>query len=216
MLCCVLIWLSTKLRYMQMRCYQHSTVFWFIVISFANKSFNILSTSIMSARVHLGTSRDLRLCSVLRLHQGQKWDFIECGCVGTPVPSTDSSPSPSCIPQSCPRGYIWGLWGMCQCVLACDYIMECPAGQKWDFIECGCVGTPAPSASSSRPCWINCQRGYRFDSQKCECIIYPEDPNVCNLSCPSDSVANYDKCQCDSVLSSPPPSPKKCAHNKNG
>lgn len=67
---------------------------------------------------------------------GKIWDYIECRCVDDP-----NQPSPSCAPQSCPRGYIWGLWGECQCYLACDYVMECPNGQRWDFIECGCVET---------------------------------------------------------------------------
>lgn len=72
--------------------------------------------------------------------------------------STSPSPSPSCPnecqqnfeqdPESCEcrctksseceKGYYW-LEDACSCLLVCDYIMECPADQKWDFIKCGCV-----------------------------------------------------------------------------
>jgi hypothetical protein len=75
-----------------------------------------------------------------------------------PPPSGSRSPSPSCSNEcqqnfeqdpetcecrctkssECEQGYYW-LEDACSCLLVCDYVMECPADQKWDFIKCGCV-----------------------------------------------------------------------------
>jgi hypothetical protein len=172
-----------------------------------------------------GCQCDLACDYKLECPPGQEWDFIECGCVGTPVPSTDSSSSPSCIPQTCPRGYIWGLWGGCECYLACDYIMECPPGQEWDFIECGCVGTPAPSSSSSAPpCDVTCSEGFVANVAECRCdlIISSCKPHSCPrgyswiqgmcgcdlncqvpMSCPFGKIWNATECSCIPVLKEP-------------
>jgi len=91
---------------------------------------------------------------------GEKWDFIECGC----VPDPDYKTTTACPRQDCKRGYLWNPF-TCSCNLACDYGKECPKGQKWDFIECGCVKDP--KNCEPRNCGIN---GY-FDSKSCTCKV---------------------------------------------
>jgi hypothetical protein len=67
--------------------------------------------------------------------QGSELDVINCECI-----PTDTSPTPKqCIEKPCKRGYQFFAEPICDCMLTCDYIEECPAGEKWDFIECGCV-----------------------------------------------------------------------------
>jgi hypothetical protein len=56
------------------------------------------------------------------------------------VIESDFMESPrECDPSiTCQRGYYLHP-ELCECFLTCDYVMQCEAGYKWDFIECGCV-----------------------------------------------------------------------------
>jgi hypothetical protein len=68
--------------------------------------------------------------------EGFELDAYSCICNQI---YTSPTPPPQCIEKDCERGYVFFDEPVCDCMLACDYIRECPPGEKWDFIECGCV-----------------------------------------------------------------------------
>jgi hypothetical protein len=81
--------------------------------------------------------RDVTMCP-LSCPEGSELDPVNCVCFPTDTSPTPTPP-PQCIKKDCERGYVFFAEPVCDCVLACDYIKECPPGEKWDFIECGCV-----------------------------------------------------------------------------
>jgi hypothetical protein len=106
-----------------------------------------------------------------------------------------------CPDSFCPTGYTNAVMSKgCECKSVCNNYANCPYGEVWDYVECSCVNDPIayPYLEAPRCSSFNCQRGYRFDYRLCRCVIYPEDPNYCNISCISTfQVANYESCECD-------------------
>jgi hypothetical protein len=50
----------------------------------------------------------------------------------------------------------------CKCELACDWIEECPTGERWDlFSPCQCVSCSIPEA---------CRFGMYYDVNQCKCV----------------------------------------------
>lgn len=72
--------------------------------------------------------------------------------------------------KKCARGYYWADF-YCGCLLICDYIKICPAGQKWDFIECACIDDPKYVSSPFTQCLIKCSIGYVANLEKCRCDL---------------------------------------------
>lgn len=133
----------------------------------------------------------------------------DCDCI--PVMITDST-APQCDEIACKRGYVWFPDPICQCFLACDYIMECEKGQKWDFIECGCVTdtsittcppTECPGSSILNQDTCNCECSLSdndcsgplayLDYDFCECRRHPCDPP---WPCPEGEIIDWNICNC--------------------
>lgn len=112
---------------------------------------------------------------------GEEWDLGVCGCVS------------HCPGVVCEENYSFDDKCECQCALSqnnctdyemfdptscrcfinmgCDYIMECPRGQHWDFGVCGCVPNECPGSGP-------CQENAVFDENcNCQCI---EDGSNCS------------------------------------
>jgi hypothetical protein len=134
-------------------------------------------------------------CEVTECRTNEIFDYLNCKCTYD-----------YCTPQPCPRGYHWGRrFGGCECFLSCTIYKKCPKDEIWDYIECKCIEDPSKPSPDPPGCkWKNCKRGYRLDLRMCRCELYPEDPNVCNLSCSPNEIANYNTCECDPTT---PPSP---------
>lgn len=47
--------------------------------------------------------------------------------------------TPLCESKKCDHGYIFIPEPICDCRLACAHITDCPSGEQWDAIKCGCV-----------------------------------------------------------------------------
>ena len=69
---------------------------------------------------------------------------MSCECIPNPTTSQPETTAPesSCAFKACEQGYYWSPEPVCKCLLFCDYIMICTAGQTWDLNKCRCVTDP--------------------------------------------------------------------------
>jgi hypothetical protein len=81
----------------------------------------------------------------------------------------------------------------CSCTQnwGCDYIMECPLGQKWDLGVCACVEIKCPKSEL-------CEENHLFDENcECQCALDQED---CSEPSP---FLNRKSCQCEKRICNP-------------
>ena len=141
---------------------------------------------------------------VLECPYWQTWDSNVCGCTGEPCEPCGLGCFGRENPDDCSS----------QCLCDgnyCEQIMECPFGQQWDFINCGCIGdiivtcppTECMENQILNPETCNCDCGITeadcsgpltdFDPYSCICKRYPCDPP---WPCPEGEIIDWSICNC--------------------
>lgn len=153
---------------------------------------------------------------------GLQWDSKRCKCVEIDCPG-----------QFCGGNYVFDGNCNCQCGIdksfcqpneifdasgcscnrnwGCDYSIECPLGEIWDYDVCGCITNKCPTKNA-------CQGNYLFDPDcNCQCALTQDicldenlnfnsancicAGNVCpDKRCAENRIMDPQTCNCDCVL----------------
>lgn len=113
-------------------------------------------------------------CNCREVNPNWVWSgFPNCGCTcprvvkcGDRKEFNPKSCSCECRNQICPPGYVFSTTN-CSCIpQQCPNVIRCPKWKEWTWLTCSC---DCPSIT-------NCQSGFRWDEDRCQCIGRPLKP----------------------------------------
>ena len=144
---------------------------------------------------------------------GQEWDFINCGCIGEIIPCEPCKPG--CYGRENPYDC------SSQCLCEGPYCIppeNCPLGQKWDFMNCGCIKEIIRTCSPTE-----CKENQNFNPKTCNCeFVVSKSCEPCEPACgrrenPDDCSSPCDQTGCFNDLVGPTDLCKyemECQHGK--